>query len=80
MAAAGVEAATDGAAFRAYLEQVLPPEPRRAKLDAVLVMDDLGAHETPAVRELLGRSGFSCRCLPSYSPDLNPIEPAWGQG
>ena len=29
--------------------------------------------------ELLDGSGFPYRYLPSYSPDLNPIEPAWAQ-
>ena len=24
-------------------------------------------------------SGFACRYLPAYSPDLNPIEPAWAK-
>ena len=42
-------------------------------------MDNLGAHKTPKVRELLNHSGFLYRYLPSYSPDLNPIEPAWAQ-
>ena len=79
VAAMGVEAAADGAVFRAYLEQVLLPELRRAKPDAVLVMDNLGAHKTPAVRELLDNSGFLYRYLPPYSPDLNPIEPAWAK-
>ena len=40
---------------------------------------DLGAHKTPEVRELLDGSGFPYRYLPSYSPDLSPIEPAWAQ-
>jgi transposase len=79
LAAMSVEAATDSAVFRAYLERVLLPELRRTKPDAVLVMDNLGAHKTPEVRELLDRSGFAYRYLPSYSPDLNPIEPAWAQ-
>jgi len=42
-------------------------------------MDNLGAHKTPEVRELLDGSGFPYRYLPSYSPDLSPIEPAWAQ-
>jgi transposase len=74
-----VEAAASGAVFHAYLEQVLLPELRRRKPDAVLVMDNLGAHKTPEVRELLDGSGFPYRYLPSYSPDLSPIEPAWAQ-
>ena len=79
LAAMSVEAATGGAVFHAYLERVLLPELRRRKPDAVLVMDNLGAHKTPEVRELLDGSGFPYRYLPSYSPDLNPIEPAWAQ-
>jgi len=73
LAAMSVEAATTGAVFHAYLEQVLLPELRRSKPDAVLVMDNLGAHKTPKVRGLLDRSGFPYRYLPSYSPDL-----VWG--
>jgi len=79
LAAMSVGAATTGAVFHAYLEQVLLPELRRSKPDAVLVMDNLGAHKTPKVRGLLDRSGFPYRYLPSYSPDLNPIEPAWAR-
>ena len=79
LAAMSVQAATDGAVFRAYLERVLLPELRRTKPDAALVMDNLGAHKTPKVRELLDGSGFPYRYLPSYPPDLSPIEPAWAQ-
>jgi transposase len=79
LAAMSVEAATSGAVFHAYLERVLLPELRRTKPDAVLVMDNLGAHKTPKVRKLLDGSGFPYRYLPSYSPDLSPIEPAWAQ-
>ena len=77
--AMSVEAATDAAVFHAYLDQVLLPELRRTKPDAVLVMDNLPAHKTPQVRTLLDRSGFAYRYLPAYSPDLNPIEQAWSK-
>jgi transposase len=79
VAAMGVEAATSTAVFHAYLEKALLPELRRTKPDAVLVMDNLGAHKAPRVRALLDRSGFAYRYLPAYSPDLNPIEPAWAK-
>jgi transposase len=79
LAAMSIEAATDGAVFYAFLDQVLLPALRQLKPDAVLVMDNLSAHKAKAVRELLDRSGFSYRYLPSYSPDLNPIEPAWAK-
>jgi DDE superfamily endonuclease len=73
VAAMSVKAATSGAVFHAYLDRVLLPELRRSKPDAVLVMDNLGAHKTPEVRRLLDRSGFPYRYLPAYSPDL-----VWG--
>ncbi len=79
VAAMAVDAATDGAVFHAWLDRVLQPKLRRTKPDAVLVLDNLGAHKTPEVRDLLDRSGFVYRYLPSYSPDMNPIEPAWAK-
>ena len=79
VAAMSVEAATSGAVFLAYLERVLLPKLRRTKPDAVLVLDNLRAHKTAAVRGLLDRSGFAYRYLPAYSPDLSPIEPAWAK-
>jgi transposase len=77
--AMGVEAATGAAVFHAYLDQVLLPELRRTKPDAVLVMDNLAAHKAPPVRALLDASGFAYRYLPPYSPDLSPIEPIWAK-
>jgi DDE superfamily endonuclease len=73
--AMGVGAATGAAVSHAYLDEVLLPELRRTKPDAVLVMDNLPARKAPRVRALLDRSGFAYRYLPPYSPDLNPIEP-----
>ena len=77
--AMSVEAATSAAVFHAYLDRVLLPALRRAKPDAVLVMDNLPAHKAPRVRALLDASGFGYRYLPAYSPDLSPIEPAWAK-
>jgi transposase len=79
IAALGVDAATDSAIFAAYLEKVLLPVLRQRKPDAVLVMDNPRPHTTQQVRTPLDRSGFAYRYLPPYSPDLNPIEPAWAK-
>jgi transposase len=79
IAAMAVEAATDGVTFTAYLQQVLLPELRKRKPAAVLVMDNLRAHKTAQVQAVLDRSAFAYRYLPSCSPDLNPIEPAWAK-
>jgi transposase len=74
-----VEAAANGTIFVTYLEQVLLPELRRRKPDAVLVMDNRRVHTTAQVRAALDRSEFVYRYLPAYSPDLSPIEPAWAK-
>ena len=79
LATMSVEDATDGAAFAAYLEQVLLPLLRARKPDAVLVMDNLRPHKSPQVQAVLEGSGFADRYLPSYSPDLSPIEPGWAK-
>ena len=60
-----------GAAFRAYVEQVLAPE--LSPGDAV-VLDNLAAHKVAGVREAIAAAGASALYLPPYSPDLNPIE------
>lgn len=79
VAAMSIEAATDSAVFAAYLDEVLLPTVRQDKPDAVLVMDNLPAHKTPEVQAVLDRSGFAYRYMPSYSPDLSPIEPGWAK-
>ena len=78
VAAMSVAAATGTRVFLAFVEQVLIPA-LRDRPDAVLVTDNLAAHKAERVRELLDGSGFPYRYLPSYSPDLNPIEPCWSK-
>jgi len=45
----------------------------------VVVLDGLGAHRTERVRELVEDRGADLLFLPSYSPDLNPIEEAFSK-
>ena len=78
VAAMSIAAATSTAVFLAFAEQVLVPALRN-RPDAVVVMDDLAAHKAEAVRGALDRAGLGHRHLPPYSPDLNPIEPAWSK-
>jgi transposase len=79
LATMSIDDAIDGDTFAAYLDQVLLPLLHERKPDAVLVMDNLRPHKTPAVRAVLDGSGFAYRYLPSYSPDLSPIEPGWAK-
>jgi transposase len=45
----------------------------------VVVMDNLGAHRPQKVRELIEARGAELVFMPSYSPDLNPIEQAFSK-
>jgi transposase len=73
-----VAAATDATVFVAFIEGVLAPALKR-RPEAVLVLDNLSVHKTPAVRAALDQAGISYRYLPSYSPDFNPMEPCWAK-
>jgi transposase len=63
-------------AFHAYVNQVLVPE--LAPGD-IVVMDNLGSHKGPAVRDAIEAAGATLLYLPPYSPDFNPIENAFAK-
>ena len=65
-----------GAAFKAYVEQVLVPE-----LDPgdIVVMDNLPAHKVAGIRQAIEAAGATLLYLPPYSPDCNPIEMAFSK-
>ena len=71
-----VEGATDAEAFGVYVEHFLAPTLEKGQ---VVVLDGLGAHRTRRVRELIEARGADLVFLPSYSPDLNPIEEAFSK-
>jgi transposase len=71
-----VEGVTDSLAFEAYVEHFLAPSLREGQ---VVVLDGLGAHRTDKVRELVVGRGADLVYLPSYSPDMNPIEEAFSK-
>lgn len=71
-----VEGGTDALAFEAYVEHFLAPALCEGQ---VVVLDGLGAHRTEKVRELVESAGADLVFLPSYSPDLNPIEEAFSK-
>ncbi len=66
----------NGAAFLAYVEQVLVPT---LKPGDVVIMDNLPAHKSAAAREAIERAGATLLFLPPYSPDFNPIEMAFSK-
>lgn len=70
MAVAG---ATTARVFETYTERLLAPALRPGQ---IVVMDNLGAHRPKKIKELIEERGCELLYLPSYSPDLNPIEGA----
>lgn len=71
-----LDSAMHGAAFLAYVEQVLGPTLRRGD---IVVMDNLPAHKPMTVRRAIEKTGAELRFLPPYSPDFNPIEMAFAK-
>jgi transposase len=70
------EGATDARAFEVYVEHFLAPTLCEGQ---VVVMDNLGAHRPKRIREFIEARGAELVFLPSYSPDLNPIEQAFSK-
>ena len=71
-----LDGAMTGAAFLAYVEQVVVPE---ISAGDVVVMDNLSSHRVRGVREAIEGAGAVCLYLPPYSPDFNPIEQAFAK-
>jgi len=68
--------AVDGAAYLAFIRQCLVPTLRAGD---IVLMDNLSVHKVLGVREAIEATGASLRYLPTYSPDLNPIERCWSK-
>jgi len=67
------DGATDTETFLAFLREGLVPHLRPGQ---VVVLDNLPAHKSPKVDELIESAGARVLRLPPYSPDFNPIEMA----
>jgi transposase len=70
-----LEGALDRPAFDAWVEHVLVPALRPGQ---TVLCDNLSVHKSARARRLVEAAGCDLRFLPRYSPDCNPIEPAFG--
>ena len=43
----------------------------------IVVLDNISVHQSARARERLAAAGWGLRFLPTYSPDINPIEQAF---
>jgi transposase len=71
-----LEGATDRLAFEAYIEKFLAPH---LKSGQTVIMDNLSAHKSLKVRQLIEARDCKVLFLPAYSPDLSPIELAFSK-
>jgi transposase len=71
-----IQGATDAAALEVYIEHFLAPTLSERQ---VVVFDNLGAHRPRRIRELIEERGAELVFLPTYSPELNPIEEAFSK-
>lgn len=71
-----VVGSTTRAVFEAYVQEVLAPTLSPGQ---VVVLDNLGAHRSERVRELIEERSCELLFLPPYSPDFSPIEEAFSK-
>jgi len=69
-----LDGAMNGAAFLAYVEQVLVPT---LQAGDIVVMDNLSAYNPAAVRAATAHAGATLLYVPPYWPDFSPIENAF---
>lgn len=71
-----LDGAANGLAFEIYVEQVLTPHLTAGQS---VVMDNLSIPKGVKVRNAIEARGCQLLFLPSYSPDLSPIEEAFSK-
>ena len=71
-----IEGSSDTESFSVYMKEILAP---RLKSGQIVLMDNLSVHKSGWVRDLIEQKGCQLWLLPSYSPDMNPIEEAFSK-
>jgi len=66
-----IDGPINGSIFRTYVEEVLVPTLRQGD---IVILDNLGSHKAPAIRNAIKAAGARLFFLPACSPDMNPIE------
>lgn len=61
---------------RTWIEEMLLPE---LKPGQTLIWDNASFHQSPEFKTLIESAGCTLMYLPTYSPDLNPIEKWWAK-
>lgn len=68
--------ALDRQVFETFVDQLLVPTLQPGQ---TVVLDNLSVHKSATARHLIEAAGCRLVFLPTYSPDFNPIEPAFAK-
>jgi transposase len=71
-----IQGSSDTESFSLYMREILAPS---LKGGQIVLMDNLSVHKAGWVRDLIEGKGCRLWLLPSYSPDMNPIEEAFSK-
>lgn len=71
-----IEGAADRGAFDAFIAQQLVPSLRPGQ---TVILDNLSVHKSATARTLIEGAPCQVRFLPTYSPDVHPIELAFAK-
>ena len=66
-----IQGSSDTESFSLYMRNILA---LRLKRGQIVLMDNLSVHKSGWLRDLIEDEGCELWLLPSYSPDMNPIE------
>jgi len=66
-----IEGSTNATTFELYVEEILAPSLTEGQ---IVIMDNLAAHKSAKVLELIQARKCQLLFFPSYSPDFSPIE------
>jgi transposase len=71
-----VRGTIDQRVFATFVERVLVPSLHPGQ---IVILDNLAVHKSAPARALIEEAGCHLVFLPPYSPDCNPIEPAFAK-
>jgi len=71
-----LEGSADATVFETSIERILAPSLQAGQ---IVILDNLSTHTGEKVRQAIEARGCQLLFLPSYSPDLSPIEEAFSK-
>jgi transposase len=71
-----VRGAVDRLVFKTFVERILTPRRRPGQ---IVVLGNLSVHKSATARALTEAASCQLVFLPTYSPDMNPIEQAFAK-